>query len=186
MGRLSGPRRAETFENVTGRAGPGRDFWNFDGPGRAVKVYKCDGLGRAAARPVIFWWAGSGRGPPSEKWMGRAGPRLTKLKFDGPGRAAAHEMWTLYGPLRPAHEAAHVFWRTGPDRCPRDVVYDFYCYYCDDVHRADEATHMFDGLARAVAHDMLQLLLLECVPESLCAKNSNVCTMHFWQITPGV
>ena len=30
-------------------------------------------------------------------------------KFDEPGRAAAHEMWALYGPLRPAHEAAHVF-----------------------------------------------------------------------------
>ena len=55
-------------------------------------------------------------------------------------------MWVLYGPLRPAHEAAHVFSRAG------DVVY--YCYYYyyhydddddddDDDHRAHEAAHAF-------------------------------------------
>ena len=67
-------------------------------------------------------------------------------KLDRPFRAADHEMWVLYGPLRPAHEAAHVFSRAG------DVVY--YCYYYyyyddddddddDDDHRAHEAAHAF-------------------------------------------
>ena len=43
------------------------------------------------------------------KMLGRAGPRLTKYKFDGPGRAATHEMWALHGPAHSVHEVAHVF-----------------------------------------------------------------------------
>ena len=37
--------------------------------------------------------AGPGRGPSSEKLKGRAGPRPIISKSDGPGRAVAHEMW---------------------------------------------------------------------------------------------
>ena len=60
----------------------------------------------------LSWAVCRGRaGPGREKYenvMGRVGPRPILLKFDGPGLAA----------LRPAHEAAHVFCRAGPDRCP--------------------------------------------------------------------
>ena len=45
----------------------------------------------------------SGRGPSFEKLM---------------GRAAAHEMWAAYEPLRFAHEAAHVFSWAGLGRGP--------------------------------------------------------------------
>ena len=55
--------------------------------------------------------------------MGRAGPRPSIHKFDGPGRAAVHEIWALYGPPRPAHMAAHVLSRDSPGRGPWDVVY---------------------------------------------------------------
>ena len=41
--------------------------------------------------------------------MERAGPRLILSKFDGPGRAAPHEMWTVYRPHRPAHEGPICF-----------------------------------------------------------------------------
>ena len=37
MGRWAGPGRTEYFENVMGRAGPGRaEILRFDGPGRAA------------------------------------------------------------------------------------------------------------------------------------------------------
>ena len=74
--------------------------------------------------------------------MGRVGPRPILSKFDGPGRAAAHEMWALYGPLRLAHEAAHVFGRVGPDRSLPMRSGVLYCYYYD-VHRAHESAHVF-------------------------------------------
>jgi len=123
---------------VTGRAWPGRDFWKMMGPaGPGRQNSKMCGLSRAAAHPLEIWW-----------------PIISK--FDGPGWAAAHEMWALYGPHRPAHEAAHVFdgpawivaremWCTtaatatstvpmgppmcfGPGRGPWDVVYYSYNY----------------------------------------------------------
>ena len=72
------------------------------------------------------------------------------------GRAAAHDMCAVYGPLPPAHEAAHVFSRAGPDRGPRDEVY--YCYY---YHYSSTKSTLpvrrpmcFHGPARAVAHAM--------------------------------
>ena len=77
----AGPGRAETFENLMNRAGPGCE-----------NLKMCDGLGRAVAHPLKFWWAGPGRCPSSEKLIGRAGPRPILSKFDGPGRTAAHEM----------------------------------------------------------------------------------------------
>ena len=61
-------------------------------------------------------------------------------KYDGPGRAVAHEMWALYGPLHPAHDAAHVFSWAGPGRGPRCGV--LYCYYYD-IYPAHEAAHVF-------------------------------------------
>ena len=68
-------------------------------------------MGRAGPRPSPsnFWLLG--RGPSSENFKidepGR--PRPIISKFDGPGRAAAHEMWAPYGPLNTAHEAAYAF-----------------------------------------------------------------------------
>ena len=56
-------------------------------------------MDRAGPRPIIF-----------EKYRpGRAGLRPITSKYDMPGRAAAHDMWALYGLLRPAYDAAHVF-----------------------------------------------------------------------------
>ena len=68
-------------------------------------------MGWAGPRPIVrnFDQAGPNRGPSSGHLMGRAGPQTILSKFDGPGRAAAREIWPLYGPLRPAHQAAHVF-----------------------------------------------------------------------------
>ena len=76
---LAGPGRTKTFENVMGRA-----------------------------ETFEILWAGSGHGSSSENLMGRAGPRSVLSTFDRPGWAAAREMWVLYRPLRPPHEAAHV------------------------------------------------------------------------------
>ena len=52
MGRWSGPGRAFWNSGGPGRAGPGRVFSKCDGlgPGQAVKLRKCDGLGRAATQ----------------------------------------------------------------------------------------------------------------------------------------
>ena len=50
-------------------------------------------------------------GPVVRAGLGRA-DNVEKLI----GRAAAHEMWALYGLPRPVHEAAHVFSRAGPGR----------------------------------------------------------------------
>ena len=73
--------------------------------------------------------------------MGRAGPQPIIQKIDGPGRGAVHDMWALYGPFRPAHEAAHVFSWAGPGRGPWYVVYC--CYYYYDVRPAHEAAQVF-------------------------------------------
>ena len=53
-------------------------------------------MGRAGPRPII----------EDIVWVA---PRLIMSKIDGPGRATAREIWALFGPLRPADDAAHVF-----------------------------------------------------------------------------
>lgn len=63
--------------------------------------------------------------------MDRAWPRPSIDTFGG-GRVAADEMWALYKPLCPAHEAAHVFEWAGPGRAPRYVVYC--CCYFWQIH----------------------------------------------------
>ena len=75
-------------------------------------------MNRACHGPVVR--AGPGRSENSDG-PGRAGPRPIVQIFDGPG-LAAHEMWALYGPLRPAHEAAYVFSWAGPGLGPLDAV----------------------------------------------------------------
>ena len=67
------------------------------------------------------------------------------MRCDGPGRAAAHDMWALYGPLCPTHEAAHVFTVFyGPARTAAHEMWGITAtttYY--DVHCAHEAAHVF-------------------------------------------
>ena len=75
------------------------------------------------------------------------------LKIGGPGRAAAHEMWALYGPLHPAHKAAHVFSRAGPAatnemRCTTATT------TTTSILPMTRPT-CFHGLARAAAHEMV-------------------------------
>ena len=61
---------------------------SWAGPGQADTLKKSDGPGRAG--PGIF-----------ENVMGWAGPRPMLGKIDGPGRAAAHQMyWKFDGPGR--------------------------------------------------------------------------------------
>ena len=48
------------------------------GPGLTVKNRNGDGLGRVAAHPLKFGWAGPGRDPSSPDLMDRAGPRLMR------------------------------------------------------------------------------------------------------------
>jgi len=126
------------------------------------------GPGQAEQRRLKIWWAGQGRAVKNWKW-------------DGMGRAAAHEMWSLYGPLRPALEADHVFWQAGPDRCPWDPVYYTATTLTFTVPMRPPTC--FDGPARAVAHEMwcTAATATTCsgVPGSLSAKTSNVRTMHF-------
>ena len=82
----------ETFENVMGRTRPRPSNHKFDGPGRDPSFEKLMG------RP--------GRGLSSRNLMGRAGPRPMRCRL----------YFEVYGPLHPAHEAAHVFSRAGPGR----------------------------------------------------------------------
>ena len=66
----------------------------------------------------------------------------------------------------------------------------YYCYYYYDIHRAHEAVHVFDGPARAVAHEMWCTTATTTtflgVAGSLSAINSYVRAMHSWQIASGV
>ena len=87
--------------------------------------------------------------------MGRAGPRPILSNFDGPGRAAAHEMWDLYARLRPAHEAAHVF-----DEPARTAAHEIWGTTATINNTTTTSTvpmrrpMCFDGPARAVAYAM--------------------------------
>ena len=80
--------------------------------------------------------------------------------FDGPARIAAHEMWRT--------TATTTTTSTVPMRQPT----------------------CFDGPARAVPHEMWCTTAKNTtfwgVAGSSSAKNSYVCTMHFWQIASGV
>ena len=59
-------------------------------------------------------------------------------RFDGQGRAVAHDIWTLYGSLGPAHGAAHVFLSAGPGRGQQGVA-----YYCNSyLSRLDRVLEM--------------------------------------------
>ena len=78
-----------------GRTRPGREFENV-----------MAGPGRAGPKVLKMLWSGpgwAGQLPMIESLMGRARSRPIDSKFDGPGRAAAHEMLALFGPLCPAH-----------------------------------------------------------------------------------
>ena len=74
------------FENMIGRAGPGR----------ADDVAKL--MGEAGSRASIqdISRDAPSCGPSSEKWMGRDGPRPIIRKIDGPDRAAAHHPKLLW------------------------------------------------------------------------------------------
>ena len=95
-------------------------------------------------------------------------------------------MWALYGPHRPAHEAAHVF--DGPARI---VAHEM---WCTTAATATSTVPMrppmcFGGLARAVAHEMCTTATTTPfwgVSGSLSAKNNYVRTMHYWQIASGI
>ena len=84
--------------------------------------------------------------------MGQAGWRPIIAKFDGPGRAAAHEMWALYGPLRPAHEVAH--------RPVWAAIHEMWCITANTASTSTTSilpmrrSTCFHGPARAVAHAM--------------------------------
>ena len=78
------------------------------GPGRETSMMRWTGPGHGPASRNSMGWAAAHRLKTS-KWMSRAGLRPIISKFDGPGRATAHEMWVPYGPLSAAHEATHVF-----------------------------------------------------------------------------
>ena len=78
-----------------------------DGPGR---LRKRSGPGGATVQHPETRSAGPGRGLFSKKKM----PIIQK--FDGQGRAAAHEIWAPYGSLGPAHEVAHVVSMADPGR----------------------------------------------------------------------
>jgi len=73
-----GPGRAETFEKMMGRAGPGSEIF----------------------KNLL---AGPGRGPSSENLMGQPGTRPILWKFDGLGGAAAYHTKNVWaGPDRSA------------------------------------------------------------------------------------
>ena len=122
--------------------------------------------------------------------MGRVGARPILSKFDGPGRAAAHEMWALYGPLR----AERSMWRPmcydGPTRT---AAHEMWCATATITTTSTVPMRpptCFDGPARAVTHEMwyttATTTTLLGVPGSLFAQNSYVRTMHFWQIASSV
>ena len=96
-------------------------------------------------------------------------------------------MWALYGPHRPAHEAAHVF--DGPARIVAREM------WCTTAATATSTVPMrppmcFGGLARAVAHEMwcttATITTSWGVSGSLSTKNNYVRTMHYWQIASGI
>ena len=113
--------------------------------------------------------------------MGWVGAPPILGNFDGPGRAAAHEMWALYGPLRPAHEAAYMF--DGP---ARTAAHEMLCTAATTTTTSTVPMRpptCFDGPARAVAHEIWCTTATNTtfwgVPGSFSGKNSYVCAMHF-------
>lgn len=67
--------RAGKIENIMGRAGPGRKIKYNDESGRVGQgkfEIRCAGPDCGPFADNSMSRAGPGRGPPSEKWMGRA------------------------------------------------------------------------------------------------------------------
>jgi len=104
----AGPSRAETFEDLMGRPGPGREKlkMGWDGPGRGPW-------------DVVSIWAA-----PPGPWGGPC--VLTGRPGSLPMRSGV--LYCYYSDVHRAHEAAHVFRRAGPGRGPWDVVYCCYSY----------------------------------------------------------
>ena len=108
-----------------GRAGSGRDVLKNDGPGRAGKVCKCDGLVRAAAHSLKI------DGP------GRAAAHLLKVKRAGPGRGPSYQKLMAPpdppGPARsnpgPAHQRQPM---TSPGFSGSLYIHDFIRKSTDD------------------------------------------------------
>jgi len=86
--------------HVMGRAGPGRDVWKNDGPGRAGQwnfqkfigwagsrpiLRKFDGPARDSTDPLKIWRAGRGSGLSYQKCVSRAGPVGPAQPNTGPG-----------------------------------------------------------------------------------------------------
>ena len=107
--------------------------------------------------------------------MGRAGPRPRPIisKFDRPGRAAAHEMRALHGPLCPAHEAAHVY---GPVRAAAHEMCTTANTTSTSILPMRRPTR-FHGSARAASRNM-------CCTSVLLRSTIHYYFGHYYHVRP--